>query len=43
MVILAVPSWFEYIINSMLDASEVDVASMFLDDVAVNGTAADWR
>ena len=27
---------------SVLDASKVDVASAFLDDIVVGGTIADW-
>ena len=40
MGVLAVPGWLQYIINSLLDASGVDAASAFLDDIFFRGTAA---
>ena len=42
MGVLAMPSWFQHVINSVLDAGEIDVANMFLDDAIVVGTAANW-
>ena len=42
MGVLAAPSWLKHVIKSLLDASEVDMASAFLDDIIVGGTAADW-
>ena len=42
MGVLAMLGWFYHVLNSMLDASEVDVASVFLDNITVGGTVTNW-
>ena len=43
MGILATPGWFQHVFNSVIDASEVDMASVFLDVITVGGTVANWH
>ena len=39
--VLAMPIWFKYIINSVLNASRVDATNAFLDDIMVGGIGPD--
>ena len=40
--VLAAPSWFQHV-SSVLDAGEMGVAGVFLDDTTVGGIVADWH
>ena len=43
MGVLAAPGQFQHVFNSVLDASDMDIASAFLDDIMVGRMEANWR